>query len=243
LTRLSCVSESDSICMQALIHIDGGARGNPGPAGVGVVIHDENGKALHEAGYFLGKCTNNVAEYHGLIRGITTASSMNPTSVTIHSDSELVVKQITGEYRVKSPDLKPLFEQAQLELVKLGNWQIRHVRREQNKRADELANKAMDAKKDVIDIGEGASGKAASAGLLESANGNDWWTASLATNPGKDCPSKMKAKTPFRFGPDTPAGVCIYAAKAILNDGPMSDRPKSPRCERCGVEIAIDTGE
>jgi len=233
--------------MNLLIYIDGGARGNPGPAGVGVVVRDaDTGKPLHEAGYFLGKCTNNVAEYHGLLRGLQIAATYQPDSVAIHSDSELMVKQITGEYRVKNADLKELFEQAQLGFMRLSNWQIKHVRRELNKRADELANKAMDARKDVVDIGN-APGEndtpptRSSTGLRETAKGNDWWTAQLTTAPGSKCPSKMKANTPCRFGPDTPGGFCVYAAKAVLEHGPLSDRPAaSTRCERCGVTIRIE---
>ena len=136
--------------MDLIVHIDGGARGNPGPAGAGVIIQDESGSLVHEAGYFLGRQTNNAAEYHALLRGLQRTAACAPDRVTIYSDSELLVRQITGEYRVKSPLLAKLFEQAQLLLVQIGRWSIRHVRREQNRRADELANMAMDQERDVI---------------------------------------------------------------------------------------------
>jgi len=138
--------------MNLTIHIDGGARGNPGPAAAGVVLvtADDRPAILHEAGYFLGHTTNNVAEYSGLLRALELTVPLRPHHVNIFSDSELMVRQLTGQYRVKSPDLKPLYAKATAMLVKLDGWKINHVYREENKRADELANMAMDAKRDVI---------------------------------------------------------------------------------------------
>ena len=137
--------------MELIIHFDGGSRGNPGPAAAGVVIHDKaSDLALHEAGYFLGTATNNVAEYQGLVRALKIATQMGAASLDIHSDSELVVKQITGEYRVKSELLTPLFEQAQGLLLEIEAWQIEYVPRAENSRADQLANLAMDRKRDVV---------------------------------------------------------------------------------------------
>lgn len=137
--------------MDLIIHTDGGSRGNPGPASAGVVIRDaQTGQALHEAGYYLGQTTNNVAEYMGLLKALTLVAPLGADQVNLHSDSQLMVRQITGQYRVKSADLKPLLQQAQRLLLKVNSWRIEHVRREMNKRADELANLAMDAGKDVI---------------------------------------------------------------------------------------------
>ena len=138
--------------MQALIHIDGGARGNPGPAAAGVCITTPDGsEALHEAGYWLGELTNNEAEYQGLLHALKAASQLGFESVAIRSDSELMVKQIKGEYRVKAANLKPLFAEARKLLGGFPAWGIEHVRREKNKRADQLANLAMDAQRDVIE--------------------------------------------------------------------------------------------
>ncbi len=138
--------------MQALIHIDGGARGNPGPAAAGVCITTPDGDtALHEAGYWLGELTNNEAEYQGLLHALKAAAELGFESVTIRSDSELMVKQIKGEYRVKAPNLKPLFATARERLDSFRGWSIEHVRREKNKRADQLANLAMDARRDVVE--------------------------------------------------------------------------------------------
>ncbi len=136
--------------MHCTLHIDGGARGNPGPAGVGVVIQDTaNDTYIHEAGYFLGEATNNVAEYHGLIKALEVAVELGATRVLVVSDSELMVKQINGQYRVKAENLKPLYQQAVKLLGRFGKWQVTHTRRENNKLADQLANRAMDARADV----------------------------------------------------------------------------------------------
>lgn len=138
--------------MQALIHIDGGARGNPGPAAAGVSITTPDGsEALHEAGYWLGAMTNNEAEYQGLLHALKAAGELGFESIHVRSDSELMVKQIKGQYRVKAANLKPLFTEARDLLDGFAQWGIEHVRREKNKRADQLANLAMDAKRDVIE--------------------------------------------------------------------------------------------
>lgn len=139
--------------MHIAIHVDGGARGNPGPAGAGVVIADaQSHELLHKAGYWLGRATNNVAEYHGLLRALQIACALKPDSTTICSDSQLMVRQILGQYRVKAAQLKPLFEQVMQQLDTLGDWRIDHVKRELNKEADQMANQAMDAREDVIAV-------------------------------------------------------------------------------------------
>lgn len=136
--------------MHLTIHTDGGARGNPGPAAAGVTITDaDSGDAVHEAGYFLDITTNNVAEYTGLVRGLEKAAELGADRVTVYSDSELMVRQIHGQYRVKSEGLKPLHRQVMTLLSGFEGWEINHVRRESNQRADQLANAAMDAETDV----------------------------------------------------------------------------------------------
>jgi ribonuclease HI len=136
--------------MRLSIHIDGGARGNPGPAAAGIVILDaDTGRALRELGVFLGQATNNVAEYQGLIRSLKVAIGLGATELTIHSDSELMVRQIHGQYRVKSPELRPLFQEAMGLLRQAGRWTLTHVRREKNQRADQLVNAALDAGMDI----------------------------------------------------------------------------------------------
>lgn len=139
---------------ELILHIDGGARGNPGPAAAGVVLRTAQGDALLEAGYLLGKMTNNQAEYSALLLGLQAATRLETQKLTIYSDSELMVRQLTGEYRVKSEQLKPYFEDVQRELLQLDAWAIHHIPRLENQRADELANRALDANEDVVEVRE-----------------------------------------------------------------------------------------
>lgn len=130
----------------AIIHIDGASRGNPGPAAFAVVIAAP-GRPVEEFAATLGDTTNNVAEYTALVKALEKARESRLKSLHIHSDSELLVKQMNGEYRVKHPDLIPLYNKARQLLAAFENVQITHVRREQNKRADELCNIALDVNK------------------------------------------------------------------------------------------------
>jgi ribonuclease HI len=139
------------------LHFDGGSRGNPGPAGIGVVLLDEDGTPLYELGEFLGRCTSNFAEYTALLRGLAAAKIMQARSVAIKADSELVVRQINGMYKVKSPDLKPLYLRAKALMQEIGNVTISHVYREGNARADELANLAMDQEARLEPLGPAVS--------------------------------------------------------------------------------------
>jgi ribonuclease HI len=124
--------------------IDGGARGNPGPAGYGVRIEDADGKLVEEIHGGLGIATNNVAEYNGLLAALRYAIDHGQNRVQIHADSELLVKQMRGEYRVKNAGLKPLFLEACALIRRIGTVTFTHVRREQNTEADRLSNLGMD---------------------------------------------------------------------------------------------------
>ena len=123
---------------------DGAARGNPGPAAYGFVLDTPSGAELAGEGVAIGEATNNVAEYRGLIAGLERAVALGVTRLEVRMDSELVVRQMTGRYRVKHPGLVPLFRRARALVESLEHWDIRHVPREQNKRADALANQALD---------------------------------------------------------------------------------------------------
>ncbi len=123
---------------------DGGSRGNPGPAGYGVFVEGENGAPLAELSDFLGVRTNNVAEYQGLLAALGWAIEHGAGALRVVSDSELMVKQMKGQYSVKSPDLKPLYEEAKRRVAKLDRFEMQHVLRGKNKEADRLANEAMD---------------------------------------------------------------------------------------------------
>ena len=125
-------------------HCDGGARGNPGPAGYGALIQDDHGQVIAELSEFLGLRTNNFAEYSGLLGCLQYALDHGHPHLKVVSDSELMVKQIQGKYQVKSPDLKPLYEEARRRIAKLDGFEIAHALRHKNKDADRLANEAMD---------------------------------------------------------------------------------------------------
>lgn len=131
--------------MKLIVNVDGGARGNPGPAAIGIVVRDGEGNVLQDLGETIGEATNNVAEYRALIRGIGLARELGATELQIHGDSELVVKQMLGQYKVKHPDMKPLHAEAKAALEGLDSWSISHVRREQNAEADTLVNQALDS--------------------------------------------------------------------------------------------------
>src|SRR5438270_5857197 len=125
-------------------YCDGGARGNPGPAGFGAVIQDATGNVLGELSEFLGIQTNNFAEYSGLLATLDFALSHGHRKLRVVSDSELMVKQIQGKYQVKSPGLRPLYEQARKKIAQLEKFEITHALRHKNQDADRLANDAMD---------------------------------------------------------------------------------------------------
>jgi phosphoribosylglycinamide formyltransferase-1 len=136
---------------EIIAHIDGGSRGNPGPAAAGFVLANRQGTPLQAKGFFLGRATNNVAEYTSLIKALEGAGQMGAEKLSVFSDSELLVKQINGEYRVKSEQIRPLYQQAVKQLGQFTQWTIRHVPREKNKKADKLVNQALDLGHDVED--------------------------------------------------------------------------------------------
>jgi ribonuclease HI/probable phosphoglycerate mutase len=125
---------------------DGASRGNPGEAGAGIVLLDDSDQELAARYRYLGQCTNNAAEYKALILGLETALELGCRQLVIHMDSQLIVRQVQGQYKVKNASLKPLFNQAKSLLAKIATWQIEHIPRAQNKRADELANRGIDEK-------------------------------------------------------------------------------------------------
>ncbi|MFN4242129.1 MAG: ribonuclease HI family protein [Tepidisphaerales bacterium] len=141
------------------VRFDGGSRGNPGPAAAGIVLEAEDGTVLQARGVFLGHATNNVAEYRGLLAGLQAARQLGATRVKVRGDSELVIKQLLGEYRVKNESLKPLHEKAVALLRQFDSADIGHNTREHNELADRLANLALDRGRDVTDdeLPEGGS--------------------------------------------------------------------------------------
>ena len=131
--------------MKLVVHVDGGSRGNPGPAAAAAVVSEPDGDILDEASETLGTTTNNVAEYRGLLLGLERARELGATEVEVVNDSELVAKQVNGEYKVKSPEMAALHEQALRALDGFDAWSVRSVPRAQNAAADALVNQALDA--------------------------------------------------------------------------------------------------
>ena len=130
--------------MKLTVHADGGARGNPGPAAIAAVLSDEHGNVLEEHSETIGVATNNVAEYRALLLGIERARELGAGELDLVGDSELIVRQLRGEYRVKDPALRELHAQVR-HALEGQRWTIRHVRREENAAADALVNAALDA--------------------------------------------------------------------------------------------------
>lgn len=133
------------------IQFDGGSRGNPGPAGIGVVLRAEDGTALITLGRFIGRATNNVAEYRALITGLEKAIELGAKKIVVRGDSELIIRQMLGQYRVKHPDLRELYDEAQSLYRQFEQAKIEHNYRDKNTLADKLANLAMDRKGEVTD--------------------------------------------------------------------------------------------
>lgn len=216
--------------MALVIHIDGGSRGNPGPAGAGVVIRQgETGPLLLEAGFFLGVQTNNAAEYLALIRALEHVARL-PDDLQINSDSELLVRQMTGEYRVRNPQLQELHGRAERLLLREGRWHMRHVRRELNRRADELANMAMDHRTDVIVHGDSGGKDPDSPPVSQStqtapeppqeitAGDPSRPVRVVMTKPPNagECPAGAWCRGAFEVRDTLSASVCLHAAHAIL---------------------------
>jgi ribonuclease HI len=131
--------------VKVVVHVDGGARGNPGPAAAGAVVSTPAGEVLDEASLPLGEATNNVAEYRGLLLGLERARALGATEVEVVNDSELIARQVAGDYKVKHQALQPLHADALRALQGFDRWSIRSVPRAENARADALVNEALDA--------------------------------------------------------------------------------------------------
>jgi ribonuclease HI len=130
--------------VKLVVHVDGGSRGNPGPAAAAAVLSTPDGDVVDEAAVTLGTATNNVAEYRGLLLGLERAAALGATEVELINDSELIAHQVTGRYKVKHPDMKPLHAEALRALGGFERWSIRPVPRAQNADADALVNQALD---------------------------------------------------------------------------------------------------
>ncbi len=228
-------------------YIDGGSRGNPGPAAAGVEFTDDRQKIVFAGGFFLGRLTNNQAEYRALLTALDLLARANAKSIEIVSDSELLVRQITGQYRVKSPDLRPLFMEAQPRLAAFIHWAIRHVLREENARADRLANQAMDAKRDVIvvdTLGLAPARAVEPDQAPTQAPGSRTVEVRVIRAPDRRaCPAGIRRGQSYLFTTVTP-NICVEAAQAVIDavlalqsmdsEGPGEVTPLTPRCGKIG---------
>ncbi len=224
--------------MALILHIDGGSRGNPGPAAAGVLLQDDHGQSLLEGGFLLGTLTNNQAEYSALVLGLRAASRVSlDRPLSIFSDSELLVRQLLGNYRVKSHDLKPLFEDAQRLLLQFKSWTIQHIPREDNEAADALVNSALDCDEDVVNVQVGdllptltprsetstKHSKPTAPPLplptsFPDQRKNYPVVVRVEHAPTHDpCSVSYPTGTEFTFEDVIPAGLCIHAAAAVLN--------------------------
>ncbi|MGK2878219.1 MAG: reverse transcriptase-like protein [Solirubrobacterales bacterium] len=131
--------------MKLVIHVDGGSRGNPGPAAVAAVLSTPDGEVVADAKETIGIASNNVAEYKALLLGLQRARELGASEVEVVNDSELIQKQINGQYKVKHPDMRPLYVESISALAEFDSWLVRSVPRAQNKDADALVNQALDA--------------------------------------------------------------------------------------------------
>ena len=210
------------------VQFDGGSRGNPGPAGIGVVLSAADGTPLVTLGRFIGRATNNAAEYAALITGLQEARKLGAKRVAVRGDSELIVRQMRGEYKVRNADLRPLYEQAQSLLRQFEQATIQHNYRHDNALADKLANLAMDRKADVRDVDEGrgpSRGGAASSGTA---------TSGTAAKPSPlDEPSPVAPKAGDRF-------ACARCGCVVRLEKPSSIRPHQlkPLGCQCGAKMA-----
>jgi ribonuclease HI len=130
--------------LRLTVNVDGGARGNPGPAAIGAVVRDAEGEVLEQIGERIGRATNNVAEYRALLLGIERAAALGAKELDLVGDSELIVRQVKGEYKVKDATMREMHGQVRRALQGFDRWSIRHVGREENAEADRLVNEALD---------------------------------------------------------------------------------------------------
>jgi ribonuclease HI len=198
-------------------NIDGGSRGNPGPASYGVVIRDGRGEIAAKLKKYIGRTTNNVAEYYGLIAALDYAESHGVRAIRIESDSELLVKQMRGQYKVKSEDLRPLFERVHKMSKAFDSFRIEHVYREQNREADALANEALDE-------AEGKTPGSPAEKKIET-SGSKPALPNSKTEPASSKPEPRKIQARFR------GGVLYLLEDVELPDGMVVDvsihlRPK-----------------
>jgi ribonuclease HI len=223
---------TDAVQGGIIAYCDGGSRGNPGPSGYGVSIEDEAGHPVAEVSEFLGVKTNNFAEYSGLLAALEYALRQGHPRLRVVADSELMVKQMKGLYRVNSPDLRPLWEEAKRRAAQLDRFEILHVLRGKNKRADALANQAMDrgTGKTVKQVGGGGGSQPVSSAAMGSATPAARHSATrphLVTSDGK--PSRPPETRPPETRPAETRQAESRPAQAMSAERPRTAQPVEKR--------------
>ena len=213
------------------LEFDGGSRGNPGPAGTGSVVRAGDGTPLVTLGRFIGRATNNVAEYRALITALQKARELGAKKVVVRGDSELVVKQMRGEYRVKNADLRTLYDEAQDLIGQFSHATIDHNYRHKNALADKLANLAMDKKADVTEAG-GAGGTGGSGGSGSDERRGPGSASGSAGASALDEPSPVSPDPGDRF-------ACARCGCVVEVVKPSSIRPHQlkPFVCQCGAKL------
>jgi ribonuclease HI len=217
------------------LQFDGGSRGNPGPAGIGVVVQAADGTPLVTLGRYIGRATNNVAEYRALITALERARELGAKRIQIRGDSELIIKQMRGEYRVKHPDMRVLYDQAR-ELVRgFEDVKIEHNLRHKNALADKLANLAMDRRADVTDV----NGAAPADPVPPTRRGTSGARGAVTPAPSPlDAPTPVAPKPGDRF-------ACVRCGCVIRLEKPSGIRPHQlkPFACQCGTKMLAAPGE
>jgi uncharacterized repeat protein (TIGR04076 family) len=229
--------------------IDGGSRGNPGPAGAGIQISDHTGKVVFAGGFFLGNTTNNQAEYQSLLKVLDLFEKAGAQDIAVFTDSELMVRQINNQYAVKSKPLKNLYNQAQQKLEAFDQWEVQYIPRSQNRQADKLVNRTLNAGREVIvtDI-LGLVGRKIDRPKSVSPTGPAIVEVFVLKSPAKQsCPANMKRGQLFIFDKMAPAGFCTHACAAVvevvlaLQEEKTTDSSMTVRCPKddCGAVFEI----
>ena len=214
------------------LEFDGGSRGNPGPAGIGAVVRAKDGTPLVTLGRFIGRATNNVAEYKALITALQKAKELGAKRVVVRGDSELIVRQMNGQYRVKNADLKPLYEEAQSLLSEFDHATIDHNYRHKNALADKLANLAMDRRRDVTEVDGDCDGDGGGGGNGGGAGRPGPSAAPSSARSPLDEPTPTNPKAGDLF-------ACVRCGCVVRLEKPSSIRPHQlkPFGCQCGAKM------
>jgi len=210
---------------QIALYVNGGSRGNPGPAAGAYIVNDPSGKTVQSEGFFLGQTTTIIAEYTALFLGLQAVEELGIREFSIFSDSESMVKQIIGEYRVQGKELLEIFEKVQYKLLGFDRWQIKHIRREFNAAAEQLRNEAIDRESDaavktadneILPERSNAATSQISEPTGETPAPIKILVEVLTESDEHACPSPMRKGQCFVFTGCVPAGLCTHAAITLL---------------------------